>query len=650
LIGSEFRSQGTEVVTVPTDRRWIRFGPYCADLRTCELTKLGTRLKLQARPFEILTMLLERPGEVVTREEIRARLWPNGTFVDFDNNISSAIRKVRDSLCDSAAAPRYVETVGRVGYRFIAAVDPPVRNVHPELSETARPESLHPQPTIKPAAHAPERTLWNHSWLILALVLGLAAVAVVAVYRSWLHKAVPARSAIQSIAVLPLQNFSGDPSQEYFADGMTDEITNALARLAGPSVISRTSAMHYKGTRKTVPEIARELHVGAIVEGSVDRFGDRVRVRVQLIEVSTDRHLWADEYDRQLSDVLQLEADVAQDLARQIELHLSQKQQERFRDARHVNPQAFQDYLLGRHYWSLRTIDTLNQAIQYFNRALQEDPADARSYAGLAQCYVILPFYSPTPQAEAYTKAQSAANSALALDDSLPEAHLATAEVKLYRDWDFKGAEKEFRTTLSLNPNYSTAHQWYGEFLITVERYQEAIQEAEAALALDPLSAIVHHQAAGIFAAAGQVDRSLEEFQEVQGLNPNFSSVYESRSWVYRFQGKYVESIHDLQLTVRDPRAIAVVNKLMPAYLSKGRAGYYRQCMKLHQIYPHPSFYLARDYLALGDRDAALTQLEQAYRNHDYESLWLLQTPDLRPLRSEPRFQQLVQAVGFPRQ
>ena len=223
--------------------------------------------------------------------------------------------------------------------------------------------------------------------------------------------------------------------------------------------------------------------------------------------------------------------------------------------------------------------------------------------------------------------------------------------MKLFRDWDFKGAEKEFKTSLSLNPNYSTAHQWYSEFLTMMERHPEAIQEGEAAIALDPLSAIVHHQAAGAFIAAGQGDEGMEQFREVQRLNPNFLSVYESRSWVYRFQGKYVESIHDLQIVFRaDSRSLAEVNKLMPAYLSGGPAGYYRLCLRLHQLYPHPSFYMARDYMALGDRDTALAKLDGAHRNHDFESLWLLQDPTFRPLRSDAPFQQLLQAVGFPNQ
>jgi TolB-like protein/DNA-binding winged helix-turn-helix (wHTH) protein len=592
-------------------------------------------------------MLLKRAGEVVTRDEIREQLWPDGTFVDFDSNISSAIRKLRDSLCDSAAAPRYVETVGRVGYRFIGSVVP--LDEGPELVPQAGSELGLVKPAFEPVAAKLRRAAWHLRWPALALALGVAAFATVALYRNWLQGSEPASGALQSIAVLPLQNLSGDATQEYFVEGLTDEITNALARLGGPRVISRTSTIHYKGTRKTIPEIARDLNVSAIVEGSVERSGERVRVRVQLIQASTDRHLWAQEYDRQLSDVLQLEADVAQDLAREIQLRVSQQQRNGLMARRQVNPQAFQDYLLGRHYWSMRTPETLDKAIEYFHRAIQEDPADARSYAGLAQCYIVLPFYVPTSQAEAYANAQQAATRALALDDSLPEAHLAIAEVKLYRDWDFVGAEREFRTTLSLNPNYATAHQWYGEFLTVMERNSEAIREQEMAMALDPLSSIVHHQAAGAYLAAGQFDKGLEQFREVQEINPNFLSMYESRSWVFRYQGKYAESVHDLQIAIQaDPEALAEVNKLMAAYLSSGPAGYYRQCLKVHQFYPHPPFYLARDYVALGDPEAALAQLEQAYRKHDFEALWLLQTPEFRPLRSDPRFQKLIREIGLP--
>jgi tetratricopeptide (TPR) repeat protein len=267
----------------------------------------------------------------------------------------------------------------------------------------------------------------------------------------------------------------------------------------------------------------------------------------------------------------------------------------------------------------------------------------------------VLPFYTGTLPYDAYQKARKAAANALALDDSLFEGHLAIAEVNLYQDWDFTGAEKEFRTTLALNPNDSTAHQWYGEFLTLMGRYPEAIQENETALALDPLSAIVHHQAAGTFIAAGQDDKSMGQFREVEKLNPNFLSVYESRSWLFRIEGKFLESIEDLQKAAplwgpNSERFLAEVNKLKPAYASGGSTGYFRQSLKVHQFYLRSHFYLARDYVELGDREAALVQLEQAYRNHDYEALWLLQDRELRPLHSDPRFQHLIGAVGLPQQ
>src|SRR5947209_14991809 len=314
---------------------------------------------------------------------------------------------------------------------------------------------------------------------------------------------------------------STDPAQEYIADGMTDEIITDLAKLAGPKVISRTSAMQYKNTRKSIPEIARELNVGAVVEGSVERSGDRLRVRVQLIQASTDQHLWAEAYDRQLRDVLKLEADLAQDISREIQLHLTLQQRQTMTGARTLNPNAFEDYLKGRHYWALRTEEGLVKAIEYFNRAIQEDPGDARSYAGLANCYIVQPMITQADEKETPQKAKDAAQKALQLDDSLAEAHLAIAEIDFYQDWNFSAAEKEFRRTLELNPNSATAHQWYGEFLSLFGRYEEGIRELETAIALDPLSAIVHHQAGQTFQQARQYDRAIQEYQQALKLSPN---------------------------------------------------------------------------------------------------------------------------------
>ncbi len=490
-------------------------------------------------------------------------------------------------------------------------------------------------------------------------VLGWAALAVLLLYvgfaiRARLKPASVARfNSVQAIAVLPLRNISSfDAAQEYFSDGITDEIITDLAKLGGPKVISRTSVMQYKGTSKTIPEIARELHVGAILEGSVERSGDRLRVRVQLIDAATDQHLWAETYDRQLSDVLLLEADLAQDIARKISGRLTPEQQQVLARNRTLNPQAFQDYLQGRHYWALRTSQSLTTAIDYFNRAIQEDPSDARSYAGLAQCYVVLPMVAKTSQDEDFQKAHDAAAQALALDNSLPEAHLATAEIRLYQNWDFAGAESEFKKTLDLNPNYSTAHQWYGEFLSIMARHSEAVHELQLALALDPLSPVVHLQLGNSLQQAREYDQALEQYNEALKIDPKFSLPFYAIYWIYRRQGKFAESIPPLRAAVQswsesDDDWMALVDQLPAAYSNGGRTGYLRQCIKIHERSERPWLYLARDYADLGDRDRALAALNKSYENHHFEVLWLLDDPELDPLRSDPRFQELVKKIGF---
>ncbi len=629
-----------------------RFGLFEADLSNRELRKHGVRVRLQEKPFQVLTELLRRPGEVVTREELRQRLWSPGTFVDFDEGVNTAVKRLRVTLGDSSASPLYIETVSRYGYRFIAPVTPVFANDKPvpESRLAGVPAETLPGPVAgeqqKPSLSKP--LLW------FALAFGLTTLVGVAIYEKWGHATDRASTAIQSIAVLPLENLSADVSQEFFAEGITEEITTELAKMAGPKVMSRTSAMRYRGTQKKSSEIARDLNVDAIVEGSVERSADRVRVRVQLIQASTDRNLWAEEYDRQLSDVLQLEADVAQDIARQIQTELTPQQKGTLARNRTSNPQAFQDYLLGRHYWALRTKESLNKSVEYFNRAIEEDPNDARSYAGLAHSYIVMPMLTGMPAAEALAKAQLAAAKAVELDASLADAHLAIAESLLYHDWDFAGAEKEFRKTLDLNPNYSTGHQWYGEFLSLMGRHAEAIREQRAALALDPLSAIIHHQAAATMRDAGLYDEAIKQYQEALKISPEFLAAYEAMYWTLRRQGRFVESIHPLQMAIAalvaddNPAIAAAVNELRPAYARAGRTGYFLQCLKVHRYYARPHFYLARDYAELGDRDAALAALARSYEDHDIEALWLLTDPELDSLRADARFQRLIRAVRFP--
>lgn len=648
-------------------RRIARFGAFEADFESRQLTKSGLRIRLQEKPFQLLMLLLERKGVVVTREELKEKLWPSDTFVEFDVGLNTAVKKLRGALNDSADNPRFVETVPRLGYRFVAPVSvaepESVSVVDPEVAIPAADEHFEsivssvavsdvmPRPSLpsESVARTSNRRLSLLIWAALAVVVLSSGFALRLRFKS---ASVAQRGSIQSIAVLPFQNMSADPSQEYLAEGVTDEIITDLAKLAGPRVISRTSAMQYKGTGKTIPEIARELHVGAVLEGSVERSGDRMRVRVQLIDATTDRHLWAEAYDRQLSDVLLLEAELAQDIARQIQVRLTPQQQQALAHNRALNPEAFQDYLQGRHYWALRTRQSLTTAIEYFNRAIRQDPNDAHGYAGLAQCYIVLPMMAKTSQTEAYQKARDAAVKALALDDSLAEAHLAIAEVKLYGDWDFAGAEAEFKKTLDLNPNYSTGHQWYGEFLSLMARHPEAIRELQIAVALDPLSPVVHLQFGNTLQQARQYDRALDQYQEALKIDPKFSPPFHAISWAYRRQGKFAESIQPLRVALQSWDAkndwMALVDQLPAAYSNGGRTGYLRQRVKIDEHSERPWFYLARDYADLGNREAALAALNKSYENRDLEVLWLLVDPELDPLRSDPRFQELIGKIGFP--
>jgi TolB-like protein/DNA-binding winged helix-turn-helix (wHTH) protein len=633
-----------------------RFGVFEADLPNRELRKHGIRIRLQEQPFLVLIELLRRPGEVVTREELRHQLWPPDTFVDFDEGVNTAVKRLRNCLGDSFENPTYIETVSRYGYRLIAPVASVTANDKPVPVTKPSREVVLVKPMFAPAQNKSKRSVWDHPLLRFSLIFALVVLAAIAIYGGWERRNELSPGTIKSIVVLPLENLSADASQEYFANGITDEITTALAKLSGPKVISRTSAMQYRDMHKSVPEIARELSVDAVMEGSFERSGDRVRVRVQLIGAATDQHLWADEYDRNISDIFGLEAEIAQDIAEHIQLQLSERQKQALVRTHSINPRAFQDYLQGRHYWALRTKESLYKAIEYFNRAIQEDPNDAHSYAGLAHCYIVLPMLTGTPQDEAVDKAKDAASKAIALDDSLAEAHLAIAEALLYQDWDFVNAEKEFRQTLELNPNYSTAHQWYGEFLSIIGRNEEAMHEEQAALTLDPLSAIVHHQAGTTLRDAGHYEEAIQQYREAVKIEPNFLLAYEAMSWAFRREGKIREAIQALREAApafqrSDNQLMAIISdidSLEAAYNRGGKIAYFRQCLKAHRRHQRLHYYLARDYSELEDRNAAIAELTSSYQNHDIEALWMLTDPELDPLRSDPRFQRLIRAIGFP--
>jgi TolB-like protein/DNA-binding winged helix-turn-helix (wHTH) protein len=451
----------------------VRFGTYEVSLQSGEVRKAGLRIRVQQQPMKLLEILLERPGEVVTREELRSRVWTDESFGDFDQAVNIAIAKLRSALGDSAENPRFVETLPKRGYRFIADVSVVDSDARPKMPESA-PEDLsatEPADKLQGAglAVAPKRRLWSPLRVIVAfaLVLSLPILAV------WLFRSRgPAPTGIRSLAVLPLDNLSGGASQNYFADGMTDELITDLAQISALRVISRTSVMAYKGARKPLPQIARELNVDAVVEGTVLHSGDQVRITAQLIEAATDKHLWSESYEGDLRDTLALQKKVASAIAEQIRIELTPQEQAALKNAKVVNPEAYEAYLKGRYFWNKRTADGLKVALAYFNQAIEEDPKDAQAYSGLADTYALLGDweYGVLVPSEAYPKAKAAAIKALQLDKTLGEAHTSLAFSLDAFDWDWESAETEFRRAIQLNPGYATAHHWYAWHLSEMGR------------------------------------------------------------------------------------------------------------------------------------------------------------------------------------
>ncbi|HSA91719.1 MAG TPA: winged helix-turn-helix domain-containing protein [Terriglobales bacterium] len=469
-----------------SSRRTVRFGVFEADLRSGELRKSGTRIKLQEQPFQVLGMLLERPGDVVTRDELRQKLWPADTFVDFDDGLNTAVKKLRDTLGDSADTPRFIETLPKRGYRFIAPV-----NGRDESTASVIP--VQPAP-IPPTAATPP-------WRSRALKLGLLGAVVVLGVLLGMRTGTgdnPALAPVRSIAVLPLENLSGDPSQEYLADGLTDALTTNLAQTAPLRVISRTSAMNYKGKRKPVQDIARELNVDALVEGSVVRSGERIRVSAQLIHAATDQHLWAQSYERDVADLLALQDEIAQSVAREIRVQLNPEQRRSMARLRSADPQAYDHYLRGRFYSDSKNPAEFEISVREMEQAVALDPGFAPAWAQLARGYSERAFWSRPQESQWAQKATQAVEKALSADPDLPEAHLARANVLWTRANRFpheKAIAAEKRA-LALNPNLDEAHHLLGMKYLHLGLFEKGEREMQTALTLNPANVGVRYRLA----------------------------------------------------------------------------------------------------------------------------------------------------------
>ncbi|MGB8591767.1 MAG: winged helix-turn-helix domain-containing protein [Candidatus Acidiferrales bacterium] len=650
--------------------RIVRFGTFEADLNTRELRKSGIRIKIHGQPFEVLAMLLERPGESVPREELQQRLWPTDTFVDFDHGVNTAINRLREALGDSAENPRFIETVPRHGYRFIGPVESPV--AAPAGSTDIRAEASSSGESAAGAVAASRVSGRRAKILAVALVVAVALLAALSsnrVRERLFGRPSPPR--IQSLAVLPLVNLSGNPDQDYFADGMTEALITDLGKIGALRVISRTSVMQYKDTKRPLPEIARELNVDALVEGTVTRSGNHLRITANLLQASPEKHLWAESYESEVGDILTVQEEVAQAVAHEIQVKLTPEEQRLLGDARPVNPQAHDDYLRGRYLCNNDTREGLDKAFPYFQRAIEEAPDDPLAYAGLADCYALWAWAGdyfagdPTPK-ETMPKARDAAIKALQLDDGLAEAHASLAQVEMILDWNWPGAEREFKRAIELNPNYSPARLWYAHYLVATGRPDESIAEARRSVELDPFSEITVDFAGWVFYLARHYDLTLEESRKSVELFPEFAWAHNHLSLVYEETGRIGDSVQeDMKAEQLFGMSADRLTELSKAYQQSGEKGYWRQVLAFcREASKHPrkfasiSGYGWCDYVQNGDVamlevrvgefNAAFESLEKVYANHEALLIYLNADPSWDAVHSDARFRDLVRRVGLP--
>ena len=644
--------------------RIVRFGVFEVDLKACELRKHGFRIKLAEQPFQVLAFLLERPGEIVTREELRDRLWPGDTFVDFDHGLNNAVMRVREVLLDSSEHPRYVETVPRRGYRFVAPVEE--TSVPPPVPATIELEGASTSPASSASKPALAHTISEHPgvprWFtsrlaaaIAIVVVGLAALLVFTIHARNVATNQANATRSTSLVVLPLENLSGDKDQDYFADGMTDELIANLAKIRSLHVISRSTAMTYKGTRKPLSEIARELNVDAVVEGTVMRVGSRVRITAELVQVSTDHHLWADTYESQMGDVLALQNRVSAAIVNEIRINLTPEERERLAKTPAVAPEAYENYLKGLYYWNKRSDENLTRAIGYFERATQLDPNYALAYAGLSDCYAIISaeIFGTMPASEAAPKARAAAVRALELDPTLAEAQTSLATEKFNYEWDWNGAAQGFERAIGLNPSYATAYQRYSLYLIAMGRAQDSFAQIQKARALDPLSLSINFSLGWRLYMARQYDAAITQLKDTLEMDPSYELPHLVAGQAYEQKGNYALAIPELRKAVELSRGTPLmVSALAHAYARSGNRAEAEKLLAQLQAksmnhYVSP-YYFAIVCVGLGRTEEALDWLEKAFGDRSNGLVFLKVEPELDDLRSNSRFIALQQKLEFP--
>jgi TolB-like protein/Tfp pilus assembly protein PilF len=593
----------------------------------------------------VLLALLERPNDVVTREELRAKLWPADTFVDFDHGLNAAVKRLRDALGDTAENPRFIETLSRRGYRFIAPVD----------SQTASPPI--PPAVPQPLAPLPRPTKRIRPAYLFGLV-GIAAVILLLAALNgggghWTRLGFGGKR-IQSLAVLPLENLSHDPEQEYFSDGMTDALIADLSKIGALRVTSRTSSIRYKKTSKSLPEIARELNVDGVVEGSVMRSGNRVRITARLIHAPTEQTLWSETYERDLGDVLKLQGDVAEAVAEQVRAQLTPEQHARLRSAQAVNPDAYEAYLKGRFCEVPSTQAGLKQAQDYFTKAIREDPGFALAYVGLADCFLQQGTYRWLHPQDAYRQGSEAIHKALQLDETLGEAHSTLGLLKWRYSWDWQAAESEFRRAADLKPNSIEVHETFVWYLGWAGRRDEALAQLEEMRRLDPAFPFVFIDESGIYYHQRDYKSLLDVGHKSVAANPELWASHYFLAVGYEGSGQPAQAIPEYQRAVElSQRNSDTTAGLAHAYATVGRKADAEKILselqrqsKLTYVSP---YMIGVIYAGLGQNDKALEFLERAYQQRSPDISYFSKA-DLRvdTLRFDPRYQDLLRRVSPP--
>lgn len=625
----------------------IRFDDFELDGSAFELRRGGRVARLERIPLELLFLLVERRGQLVTRREILERIWGKDVFVDADSAINTAVRKIRLVLKDNPENPRFLHTVQAKGYRFDAQVF--------ELSGANIPTTVPLQLPEAPIAIRQQQRRWA-PWIALA-----AAVFLFAAYsaQTYVSRRSKASSRKVMLVVMPFVNMNDDPHQDYFADGITEEMIAQLGSLdpAHLGVIARTSSMQYKGAHKDAAQILRELGANYLLEGSVRREGQRVRVTAQLIQAGDQTHLWAGSFDRDLNDILKLQSEVARDIAAKIQLTLSEQTEKRLAGASSLNAEVHESYLLGLQSWNLRTKDAFERAITDFNRAIAVDPNYAPAYSGLARTYMLAPVFGLSEPAETMPRARSAAIQALAIDSSLGEAHTALGFVKAHFELDWPGAQQEFLRAIELNPSDASSHFFYSNsYLSPLGRHEEAIAEMKEAVRLDPFSLPIQSFLGRTYVWARRYDEAEAQFQKANQLNANFAINHERLSHLYALTGKYEKAIEEETkariLSAEDPKsAVAVGEEMRRAYAFGGARGYWLKVLEFSRTREDPpegyssSSGRAVVLAELGENEKAIDSLEKAYAQHSMFMTELEIEPAFDDLKSSPRFSDLLRRI-----